>query len=209
VLVASDQTIVRESLVQLLNAHSAFSAESCDVKQQARATRQPDIVLQLASGAAGLQAQLERVKASCPGAKLLVLLLTDDDSAAVVALRCGVNGILDPDVEITDLREHLRQVASGEFAISDKLARRLARLHGTLNPNTSPRSLKEADLTPRELDVLRLLAQGATNRDIATSLTLSEHTVRAHMRGIMQKLHVSNRVQAASLAWQGMVNGKS
>ena len=204
VLVASDHPIIRESLVQLLNTELLVSAKGIDPRDECELDDDTDIVLCPANTMVGFESTLSHLKVTYPLAKLVTLLLTDDMSLAFSALNAGVDGILDQAVSAAELNGYLNQVMAGEFAIPAQLARRLVRLHRTPDPSsTAPAAYTEADLTPRETEVLGLLAEGCTNRDIADRLSLSEHTVRAHLRGIMQKLHVRNRVQAAAVAWQG------
>jgi two-component system nitrate/nitrite response regulator NarL len=131
----------------------------------------------------------------------LCLLLFEDDEAALAALRGGLQGIMDHDVGVPELLEGIRRVALGEFVVSNNLARRLVRLQ-TSRPAGTP-SL-EGSLTTREKEVLELLARGQTNREMGHALGVSEHTIRAHLRVITQKLGVSNRVQAAALVWKGI-----
>ena len=136
------------------------------------------------------------------------LFLAQDDDAIIAALRAGASGIIDDTFGASsapaDLVDQINLVASGQFVLSTPAAIRLARLHAQQSDSEHSAS-KEGELTQRESEVLGLLAKGCTNRDIAVELSLSEHTVRAHLRGIMQKLHVTNRVQAAALAWQGLL----
>jgi DNA-binding NarL/FixJ family response regulator len=138
-------------------------------------------------------------------AKLVCLFLAENDAAVVAAIRAGASGIIsggsDNDFDIASTIAVIERVSNGEFVMPSSLALRLARLHANELATTLP--TKDDALTQREQEVLKLLAQGKTNRDIATCLSLSEHTVRSHLRGIMQKLQVTNRVQAAALAWSG------
>jgi DNA-binding NarL/FixJ family response regulator len=207
VIVASDHPIIREGLVQLLTRDLFLSVEGINPRDTDwKLENDVDVVLLPTNSSVGLESTIGHLKAAFPGAKLVTLLLTDDMSAALTALHLGVDGILDEAVSSAELGEYLRQVTAGEFAIPAQLARRLVHLHRAPDQTfEAPISRNDADLTPRETEVLSLLAEGSTNRDIADKLSLSEHTVRAHLRGIMQKLHVKNRVQAAALAWQGRV----
>jgi two-component system nitrate/nitrite response regulator NarL len=207
VLVASDHPIIRESLVQLLTRELHFAATSFDPSDRSNAPEtDAQVVLCVIHSTVGVESTLGSLKQTFPAARLVCLLLTDDIAAALMALQAGVDGILDHAVGTQDLGEYLEQVVRGEFAIPAQLARRLVHLYRSPEHSLEAPVLRsEADLTPRETEVLALLAEGCTNRDIADRLSLSEHTVRAHLRGIMQKLHVRNRVQAAAVAWQGLL----
>jgi DNA-binding NarL/FixJ family response regulator len=108
---------------------------------------------------------------------------------------------MDHDVGVPELLEGIRRVALSEFVVSNHLARRLVRLQ--TSKSVGAPSL-EGSLTTREKEVLELLARGQTNREMGHVLGVSEHTIRAHLRIITQKLGVSNRVQAAALVWKGI-----
>jgi two-component system NarL family response regulator len=166
------------------------------------AEQQPDVVLCVVATQNELTRSLAKLQVAYPDTRTIIFLLTDDEPTALSALRSGVQGVVHHAVTAAELEDCIQQVMAGEFAISNQLARKLARLYQTRD--AAPRvAAGVGELTHREVEVLGLLADGATNREIAARLMLSEHTVRAHLRGIMQKLHVSNRVQAAALAWQG------
>jgi DNA-binding NarL/FixJ family response regulator len=203
VLVASNHSIIREGLVGILRSESSFDAEGRGLDDLPSPSDQSNVVL-VDGSRPDVGSTILKLRSRYPNGKLLCLLLDEDDSTALTALRAGALGVIDRTVDSTQLIDCIKQVSNGEFVISNQLARRLARLHGV--EDAAPRAAaKDVDLTQRESEVLRLLAEGCTNRDIANRLSLSEHTVRAHLRGIMQKLHVSNRVQAAALAWQGQL----
>ena len=208
ILVASDHSLVREGLVRLLNAEADLAAEGrCLNDESLKTNGAADVVLSVVGSRPDVGVVIGDLMSRYPDARTLCLLLVDDDAVALSALRSGVIGVVVQTVGATELIDSIKQLAAGEFIISNELARRLARLHGTTQVVARPAGT-ESELTQREVEVLRLLAEGDTNRDIAARLSLSEHTVRAHMRGIMQKLNVSNRVQAAALAWQGQLLGK-
>jgi DNA-binding NarL/FixJ family response regulator len=207
VVVAANQELIRESLVELLS-HS-FATVGQELDPAPGYTAQGEVVLGVLGGG-DVQSSIRRLQANYPAARLLVFLLSDDFTAAVDALQCGVQGIVDQSATTAELIQCLQQAAAGEFAISRQLASRLARLHAFPAPvSRDADPFGPSQLTPRETEVLRLLSEGRTNREIAGRLSLSEHTVRAHLRGIMQKLHVSNRVQAAAVAWQGQSSKES
>lgn len=208
VLVASDHSLVREGLVRLLKAESAFSTEGRGLGERPKAGARADVVICVAGVNPEIGSVLSDLSEAYADAKLLCLLLAQDDATALSALRSGALGVVDQTVSAAELIEAIKQLAGGEFVISNDLARRLARLHGA-KPAAVRAPGSEGDLTQREAEVLKLLAEGYINRDIAARLSLSEHTIRAHLRGIMQKLNVSNRVQAAALAWQGQLVNKA
>jgi two-component system nitrate/nitrite response regulator NarL len=123
------------------------------------------------------------------------------------AINAGATGIIDEtllDGELNPerLADSLTRVSRGDFLVSSVVALRLARLHGAHSESQSS-DMAQAHLTPREQEVLGLLSEGRSNRDIATYLSVSEHTIRSHVRGVMQKLQVTSRIQAAASVWRG------
>jgi DNA-binding NarL/FixJ family response regulator len=203
-VVVSDYPIIRESVGHVLSASGRFNVESEAPDVVSNGECRCDIVLCICEARLDLEAVLQLVKDRHSNAKLACVVLGDDERAVVTALRAGATGIIDDTYNSTSpagLMEQLERIATGEFVLSAQMARRLARLHGQ-DSARQPEAVKTEWLTQREQEVLALLARGSTNKDIAERLCVSEHTVRAHLRGIMQKLQVSNRVQAAALAWR-------
>jgi DNA-binding NarL/FixJ family response regulator len=135
---------------------------------------------------------------------VVLLNLADDDERLLDALALGVRGIIDKNADGARLIESIREVLSGEITISKRLASRLVVEYVTANgerPRKGGRSQsRNGELSERELEVLSRLARGESNRRIAERMFISVHTVRAHVRSLMQKLHVQNRVQAATYA---------
>jgi DNA-binding NarL/FixJ family response regulator len=135
----------------------------------------------------------------------VLLNLADDDERLLDALALGVRGIIDKNADGARLTESIREVLAGEITISKRLASRLVveyvTAYGGDRPRRAARSAsRNGDLSDRELEVLSRLARGESNRRIAERMFISVHTVRAHVRSLMQKLHVQNRVQAATYA---------
>jgi two-component system nitrate/nitrite response regulator NarL len=202
VVVAASQDLIRESLVELLR--DSFMAVGQTISAGPASSATPDVVVGILSDE-DVHGGIGRLKVVFPESKLLVLLLTDDLATARTALKGGIQGIVDRSATKTEFVECIKQAVAGEFAISPHLARRLARPHGSTAEAGLDGGLHPANgLTKREGEVLRALSEGCSNRAIATRLFISEHTVRAHLRCIMRKLGVTNRVQAAALAWQAM-----
>jgi DNA-binding NarL/FixJ family response regulator len=200
VLVASNHSIVRDGLVGILNSEPSFEAAGYRLRES-DTSFDADVVLCAIISPLELDVDVPRIVQRHAPSKTLCLLLFEDDEAALAALHGGLQGIMDHDVGVSELLEGIRRAALGEFVVSNHLARRLVRLQ-TSKSAGSP-SL-QGSLTTREKEVLELLARGQTNREMGHALGVSEHTIRAHLRVITQKLGVSNRVQAAALVWKGI-----
>jgi two-component system NarL family response regulator len=138
------------------------------------------------------------------GTPAVLLNLADDDERLLDALAVGVRGIIEKNADGAHLVASLNEVISGEITISKRLASRLVIEYvssaGERRGRSARGMAKNGDLSERELDVLSRLARGESNREIAGRMFISVHTVRAHVRSLMQKLHVHNRVQAATYA---------
>jgi two-component system NarL family response regulator len=199
VLVASDHSVIREGIVHLLKGTKGLELISESLRPNG-AGETADVILCVVEPRPDLPLLLRHLREAYADAKLLCLFLSQDEAIAIEALRAGALGVIDETFRTQNLVEAIQQVAQGEMVISNQMARRMAK-RIALASERRPAE-EEWELTPREREVLRMLAEGNTNRDMAAKLSLSEHTIRAHLRGIMQKLHVTNRVQAAALAWQ-------
>ena len=197
VVIVDDHAVVRRGLRAFLDlqpdievvgeAADGVSAE--DVCGMLR----PDVVLMdlVMPGTDGI-GTIRRLRQALPGSAVLVLTSYLDDVHVFAALEAGAAGYLLKDVQPDELVRGIRQVRLGEPAIHPKVAARLVQ-HAT-QPATF------ADFTPRERDVLRLLAEGFPNKEIARRLSLSEKTIKTHVSNILQKLGVTDRTQAAVLA---------
>lgn len=141
----------------------------------------------------------QRLYRALPGVPVIVVLMGNDHEDALAALRMGARGILDMNADASRLVTAIRQAATGEITITPRLATRLVADYAALSGGRRS-STRVAELSDREIDVMSLLAHGRTNQQIADALCVSVHTVRAHLRSIMHKLGVKNRVQAARYA---------
>jgi DNA-binding NarL/FixJ family response regulator len=210
VLIACDHGLVRHALSSLLRRQSGVEvAAECAVTSQladlAR-TRSAQVVLMAVDSAETAVSPRVRALYRDLGEIPVVLLnLTDDDERLLDALAMGVRGIIDKNADGARLIETLREVLNGEITISKRLASRLVLEYMTAQGGERPRkpqrpSGRSSELSERELEVLSRLARGESNRKIAERMYISVHTVRAHVRSLMSKLHVQNRVQAATYA---------
>ncbi len=134
-----------------------------------------------------------------------VVLLTDsnEERSLLLALKLGARAYLSDDISVTKLTNAIRGIYEGEVIISPPFARRLLQ-EFTLKEDIKRESHAKdhTDLTRREIEVLNLVAEGMTNRELADALFITENTAKVHMRSIMDKLHVRNRQQAVHLATQ-------
>jgi DNA-binding NarL/FixJ family response regulator len=204
VLVADDQELVREGLVMILSAQSDIEvvAEASDGVDAVAMARQlnPDVALMdvRMPRLDGIDAT-RRILAAVPGCRVLVLTTFDVDEAVLGALRAGASGFLLKDSPRRSLIAAVRAVAEGDILLDADVMRRLVVDHFPAGPTSQARAVL-ARLTPRETEVLRAVAQGMSNAEIAASLGLGEATVKTHVAKLLEKLAVRDRVQLAVLA---------
>jgi len=208
VLIADDQAIVRKGIRALL-----AQIETIDVVGEARDGREaiaqvkalnPDVILMdlVMPQMDGIEA-IRQITARHEGARILVLTSFAGDDKVFPAIKAGALGYLLKDSEPADLLQAIQQVHRGEPSLEPSIARKV--LQEMQRP--SRRSPTPDPLTDRELEVLRLLARGLSNPEIAGQLTVTEATVRSHVSNILSKLHLANRVQATLYALQeGLVS---
>ena len=151
-------------------------------------------------GMSGIEAT-QRLTAAAPLARVLVLTVFVDDQHIIDALLAGACGYVLKDAPIEQIVEGIRAAARGESLISPRIASRLVRR--LREPDEIEPTVTGEALTPRELEVLELLARGLDNPEIARALYLSQHTVKNHVSTILMKLQVENRIQAAVRAVRG------
>jgi DNA-binding NarL/FixJ family response regulator len=205
-LLVDDQTMFRSGMRMLLTSQPDFEVvgEAADGEEALHkcASLKPDVVLMdlrmpVLDGAAATR----RLKASQPAIRVIVLTTFDEDAAIFDGLRAGAIGYLLKDAPTDKLYEAIRAAARGETvlqpSVAAKVVAQFTRLSGQA-PAWS-QALPEP-LSQRELEILRLLASGATNREIAAQLVLAEGTVKNHVTNILSKLGVSDRTSAAMKA---------
>jgi len=206
VLLADDHPLFREGLANILNAQPDFevvgeASDGLEVLVKARKL-EPDLILMDVGmpGCDGVEAT-QRVKKELPEVTIVMLTVRDENEKLFEAIKGGAQGYLLKSIRSRELVALLRGAVRGEAAITPSLGgrmleefRRLSRTAGRLPPDET------AALTPREQDVLGLVAEGAADKEIAEALTLSVHTVKSHMRNILAKLHLSHRHEAALYA---------
>lgn len=203
VLVADDHKLFRQGLISLIRTRgdevevigeAATGREAVRLAEQMR----PDVVLMdiYMPHGDGLQATKE-IRARCPDIAVVMLTSSEEDGHLYEAVRLGASGYLLKSLDASELFDLLSGIVHGEAAMTRAMAARL--LRSVANQSVSTARGEEA-LTEREIDVLRLVAQGASNPRIAEVLCISINTVKSHLKNILSKLQLENRTQAAAYA---------
>jgi len=208
VVVADDHELFRGGLVQLLEERGIKVLGVASNGAQAVALCReltPDVVLMDLNmpGMSGIEAT-QRLAATAPLVRVLVLTVADDAGNVTDALLAGAFGYLLKDAPTDQIIDGVKAAASGESLISPRIATQLIRRMRQPAQTESP--VTGVELTDREQQILKLIAQGMDNPEIAQTLHLSQHTVKNHVSSILIKLQVENRIQAAVRAVrQGLV----
>ncbi len=212
VLIADDQALVRGGFRMILEAQSDITvvAEAADGRQAIALARSqpPDVVLMdiRMPGMDGIEATRQLLKTAGPGPRVLMLTTFDLDEYVYEAIRAGASGFLLKDVPPDDLVHAVRVVAAGDVLLAPAITRRLVE-EFVRRPLPGRRPTELDRLTERELDVLRLVARGLSNAEIAAHLVLGETTVKTHVTRVLGKLGLRDRVQAVVLAYEsGLVH---
>jgi NarL family two-component system response regulator LiaR len=167
----------------------------------------PDVVLMdlLLPGMDGVEAT-RQIKKVSPATQVIVLTSYHEDEHIFPAIRAGALSYVLKDIDPDELADSIRRARAGEAVLNPRVAARLVQeIHGARGQAANPFQ----ELTERELDVLRQVAAGKNNREIAEALVISEKTVKTHITNILSKLHLADRTQAAVYAWQeGIVRRK-
>jgi DNA-binding NarL/FixJ family response regulator len=203
IIICDDQAIVRDGLELLLKLEKDFNViglaqdgvEALDLV----AKLSPDLVLMdlKMPGMNGVEA-CRRICSAHPSVKVLILTTFDDDEWVFDAIRAGASGYLLKDTPREKVVEAVRGTMSGKSYVDPLVAGKL--LGQVASKQEQPSAIITAKLTEREVDVLRLIARGLSNAEIAQKLHLSEGTIRNHVSAIFSKLDVSDRTQAAIIA---------
>jgi NarL family two-component system response regulator LiaR len=202
VLICDDHAVVRQGLATFLDLQDdieiAGEAENGEQAVAQAAALKPDVILMdlVMPLLDGVEA-LRRIVAADPQAKVIILTSYADDEKIFSAIRAGACGYLMKDVSPQELAKAIRMARDGEPLLSPDVARRL--MEHVSHPEPVG-SAALARLTPREVEVLRLIAGGRSNKEIAGDLTLSEKTVKTHVSNLLRKLDLADRTQAALFA---------
>ncbi len=207
VLVVDDQALVRGGLRMILDAQPDIevAGEACDGRQALQKARElaPDVVLMdiRMPELDGIGAT-KRLLTTTDAPRVLILTTFDLDQYVYEAMKAGASGFLLKDVEPEQLALAVRTVAAGDALLSPTITRRLIEEFVRRPPAGSGLPAQLADLTERELDVMRLVARGLSNSEIARELFVSEATVKTHLTHILTKLRLRDRIQAVVLAYE-------
>lgn len=204
VLIVDDHSVVRQGVRAFLEAQPDMrivgEADSGEAAIRLAEVQVPDVVLMdlILPGMNGVEAT-RQIKRVSPRTQVIVLTSFYEDEHIFPALRAGAISYILKDIRSSDLAEIVRKAAQGESVLHPRVAARVIQ-----EVRQAKRAVPApfAELTERELDVLRMIAEGNSNAVIADKLVLSEKTVKGHVSNILSKLHMDDRTQAAVFAWQ-------
>jgi len=207
VLVVDDHTLFRRGIVTVLANQENISVvgeavnglEAIDKAEELV----PDVIVMDLNmpQCSGLEAT-QALQAKMPQVSILVLTVSDNEADLFHAIKFGATGYILKNTEPEELVQAIHHIAQGGVILSPMMAAKLLTEFRGLGTDAMVKKTAEEEdnLSPREDEVLRLVSQGATNKEIADSLFISENTVKTHLRNIMDKLHLANRSQAAAYA---------
>jgi NarL family two-component system response regulator LiaR len=204
ILLVDDHAVVRQGVRAFFEAHAEFEVvgEAENGAEAVKLTEQyiPNVVLMdlIMPGMDGVEAT-RQVKKISPRTQIVVLTSYHEDEHIFPALQAGALSYILKDVKMDELAESVKKAALGESVLHPHVAARVIQeIKGIKNDEFNPHS----DLTKREMEILKLIANGMGNSEIANHLVISEHTVKGHVSNILSKLHLADRTQAAVYAWQ-------
>jgi NarL family two-component system response regulator LiaR len=204
VLIVDDHEVVRKGIRGYLDTLPEYDvvgeAESGEQAVELVTQLVPDVILMdlMLPGIDGVEAT-RIVKNTSPRTQIVVLTSYHDDTLIFPALKAGAISYILKDMKMTKLGEAITKAHNGEVILHPKVASRVLQ---NIRRDSDKESIIYTELTERELDVLKLIANGYSNNQIAEDLVISEHTVKGHVSNILSKLHLGDRTQAAVFAWQ-------
>ncbi|HVE91138.1 MAG TPA: response regulator transcription factor [Actinomycetota bacterium] len=203
VLIADDQALFRRAVGTVLDAEPDITlvGEASDGEEAIALCEQfaPDVVLMdvRMPKVSGIEAT-RRLKEASMSTRVVMLTSSEDEEDLFESVKAGASGYLLKDIEPEDVADTIRKVHSGQSMISPSMASKLLTEFHSITREPAARSYSR--LTDREMEVLKLVAQGMTNREIGKNLHIAENTVKNHIRNILEKLHLNSRFQAVIFA---------
>jgi two-component system nitrate/nitrite response regulator NarL len=215
ILLVDDHVLFRKGLGALLAARQDMdvvgeAGDGLEAIAQARETV-PDVILMdiHMPECDGLEA-VRIIKREMPHVCIIMLTVSDDDRDLFTAIKNGAEGYLLKNLEPYQLFDMLEGVRRGEAPISGTVAAKILQEFRQPDRSLAPKPEAREALTPREIEVLKRVVEGATNKEIAKALVVTENTIKIHLRNILEKLHLQNRLQAAVYAVrEGLVDDSS
>ena len=204
VLICDDHALFRRGLIMVLESEDGIEvvAEAEDGEEAIRKAEDaaPDVVLMdvRMPRMSGIEAT-RAISEAVPTAKILMLTVSDDEEDLYEAVKAGATGYLLKEISIEEVANAIRAVVTGQSLISPSMASKLLSEFNNLAKQAQQKVIAPK-LTDRELQVLKLVAQGMSNREAAETLFISENTVKNHVRNILEKLHLHSRMEAVVYA---------
>jgi DNA-binding NarL/FixJ family response regulator len=215
VLLADDHSLFRKGIASLLSAERDFQVvgETANGREAFEKARElnPDIIIMdlLMPEMDGLEAT-RRIKAEMPQARIVILTVDEEDHNLFEAVKSGAQGYLLKKIDPPALFETIRSVIRGEASISRTMASKLMGEFSRQARGAASPEGRGPEPSQRETEVLELVSRGKSNKEIAVALSVAENTVKNHLKNILKRLHLENRVQAATYAFRkGLINKPS
>lgn len=215
ILIIDDHSLFRSGIRLLLQRQNGFEVvgEAANGLEGVKLAKRlnPDVVLlDLHMPGMGGVETIPLIKEEAPQAQVVMLTVSEDAEDLLDALHSGARGYLLKNIDTDYLLDSIRRANSGDSVMSTEMANRLADAMRSLSAGSNKKIIMDTNkLSPRERDVIVMLAQGASNKEIARKLNLAESTVKIHVQGILRKLNLTSRVQAAVYAVENGLVDKS